>query len=73
MNIDNFSLSILCYVVMPQGMRTSLELGYKLLGRVFGDICKEDKLARIADSLYPDGDTYEELAQNYEEPCSKTF
>ena len=56
-----------CYVVEPQGLRNASEHGYELLNRVFGDMESDGRLARIADSLYPAGDTYEELADSYEE------
>ena len=58
---------LFCYVVEPQGLRNASEHGYELLNRVFGDMESDGRLARIADSLYPAGDTYEELADSYEE------
>ena len=67
------------YVVEPQGLKNASEHGYEVLSRVYGDMCKEGRMTRIADSLFPTGDTYEELALNYEETlrrallCGLTF
>ena len=58
---------LLVYVVEPQGLKNASEHGYEVLGRVFGDMCRDGRLTRIADSIFPVGDSYEELAVNYEE------
>ena len=58
---------LLVYVVEPQGLKNASEHGYEVLGRVYGDMCARGKMTRIADSLFPVGDTHEELAANYEE------
>ena len=70
---------VLCYSSSPQGLKNSAEQCYNLLARVFGTMMKEGKLTRMADSIFPIGDTYEELANNYFEAlrraelCNMTF
>ena len=58
---------LLCYVCMPQGLRNASEQGYEVLARVYGDMCQRDQCTRIADSLLPEGDTWDEICENYEE------
>ena len=58
---------LLVYVVEPEGLKNVSEHGYEVLSRVYGDMCAEGKMTRIGDKLFPVGDTYEELAANYEE------
>ena len=61
------------YVVEPQGLKNVSEHGYEILSRVYGDMCKEGRMTRIADSLFPTGDSYEELALNYEETLRRAL
>ena len=58
---------LLVYVVTPQGMKGSSEQGYEMLGRVYGDMVADKRLARQADSLFPLGDTVKETLDNYAE------
>merc|ERR1712092_51710 len=58
---------LVCYVCEPQGLKNASEHGYEVLGRIYGDMCSSEKMTRIADSLFPLGDTYDELITNYEE------
>ena len=45
----------------------SAELAYDLLGRIYGDMIEKGQLTRLTDSIYPLGDSFEELALNYAE------
>ena len=70
---------LVCYVVMPQGKKNASEKGYEVLGRVYGDMVADGRLTRQADSLFPQGNTFEELENNFEETlrradlCGLTF
>ena len=70
---------ILCYTSAPQGLKNSAEQCYNLLARIYGQMMKEGKLTRMADSIFPLGDDFEELAKNYTEAlrkaelCNMTF
>ena len=55
------------YTVEPQGLKNSSEHAYSLLSLIYGDMCQEGKVTRVADSLYPLGDDIHELLENYEE------
>ena len=52
------------YAVEPQGLRNASEHGYERLARIFGDMCGEERMARMADGLYILGDTLQELSLN---------
>ena len=58
---------LLCYVCMPQGIRNASELGYEVLSRVYGEMCQANKCTRAADSLFPQGNSWQEVCDNYEE------
>ena len=58
---------VLCYVVSPQGLRNSSEQGYEILNRVYGDMTRQDQLARLMDSLMPVGNTWREIIDSYRE------
>ena len=58
---------VLCYVVMPQGKKNASEIGYEILGRIYGDMVADKRMTRQADSLFPQGDTFDELVENYTE------
>ena len=51
------------YASSPQGLMNSAEKAYGLLGRIFGDMIEEGRLTRVADSVYPLGDSMKELAR----------
>ena len=55
------------YTVEPQGLKNASEHAYSLLSLIYGDMCQDGQVTRVADSLYPLGDTWEELLNNYEE------
>ena len=43
---------LLVYTVAPQGLLNSGEQAYERLGRIFGDMCADEKMTRMADGLY---------------------
>ena len=49
------------YAVEPQGLRNPSEHGYERLVRIFGDMCADERMTRMADGLYILGDTAQEL------------
>ena len=49
----------------PQGLKNASEHGYNKLAAVYGDMVAEDRLTRMADGVYPLGDTPEELLLNF--------
>ena len=49
------------YAVEPQGLRNASEHGYERLARIFGDMCADERMTRMADGLYILGDTAQEL------------
>ena len=57
----------------------SSELAYDLLGRIYGDMIEKGQLTRLADSIYPLGNSFDELPLNYAETlrraelCNLTF
>ena len=68
-----------CYTSSPQGLKNSSEQCYDLLARIYGKMMKEDRVTRMADSIFPIADSLEELAVNYAEClrkaelCNMTF
>ena len=67
------------YTCEPQGLKNAGEHAYERLGRVYGDLCAEEKMTRMADGLYVLGDTLEDLSKNFievlkrAELCGLTF
>ena len=55
------------YAVEPQGLRNASEHSYERLARIYGDMCADERMTRMADGLYILGDTLEELKKNFEE------
>ena len=51
----------------PRDQKNSSEFSYDRLGRVYGQLVQEGRMTRMADGLYPIGDTEEELLTNYTE------
>ena len=49
----------------PQGLKNASEHGYNKLAVVFGDLVAQDRMTRMADGVYPLGDTSEELLINF--------
>ena len=58
---------IYTYTASPQGLKNSSEFSYDRLGRVYGDMVQEGRMTRMADGLYPLGNTGEELLENFTE------
>ena len=52
------------YVCEPQGLKNASEHAYERLARIFGDLCRQEKMTRHADGLHVLGDTMEELYEN---------
>ena len=55
------------YACEPQGLKNASEHAYMRLGRIFGDMVREDRLTRHADGIHVLGDDYEELYDNFAE------
>ena len=53
------------YCVEPQGLRNASEHSYERLARIFGDLCMEEKMTRMADGLFILADTVSELYNNF--------
>ena len=58
---------LLVYTVEPQGLMNSGEHAYERFGRIYGDLCANEKLTRMADGLYVLGNTFGELFENLHE------
>ena len=67
LGVQHPTRGIYVYASSPQGLMNSSELAYDLLGRIYGDMIETGQLTRLADSIYPLGDSFEELALNYAE------
>ena len=67
------------YAREPQGLRNASEHSYERLARIFGDLCQEDRMTRMADGLYVLADDLPALKENFEEvlrrarQCGLTF
>ena len=59
------------YTCEPQGLRNASEHSYERLGLVYGDMCGEEKITRMADGLYVLADTLEELEDNFVEVLAR--
>ena len=55
----------LVYTASPQGLKNSSEHSYNRLGLIFGDMIRQGRMTRMADGLFPLGQSYEELLLNY--------
>ena len=55
------------YTRKPMGVKNASENCYELLARIFGDMCQQRKLTRMADGLHVLASSVEELAENFEE------
>merc|ERR1711891_108999 len=60
------------YTCEPQGLRNASEHAYERLARIFGDLCGEEKMTRMADVLFILGDTLEDLEVNFREVLSRS-
>ena len=54
------------YICEPQGLRNASEHAYERLARIYGDLCAEEKITRMADGLYVLGDTLEDLEKKFQ-------
>ena len=59
------------YCVEPQGLRNASEHAYERLARIFGDLCMEEKMTRMADGLYIVADTAQDLFDNFKTVLSR--
>ena len=53
------------YCVEPQGLRNASEHSYERLARIFGDLCMQEKMTRMADGLFILADTVSDLYENF--------
>ena len=60
------------YTCEPQGLRNASEHAYERLARIFGDLCGDEKMTRMADGLYVLGDTLESLEINFREILARS-
>ena len=59
------------YCVEPQGLQNASEHAYERLARIFGDLCMEEKMTRMADGLYIVADTAQDLFDNFKTVLSR--
>ena len=59
------------YCVEPQGLRNASEHAYERLARIYGDLCMEEKMTRMADGLYILADSEEDLYNNFKEVLTR--
>ena len=58
---------LMVYTSEPQGLLNSGEHAYERLGRIYGDMCADERMTRMADGLYVLGNTYASLFENLRE------
>ena len=67
------------YATEPQGLLNSDAHAYERLGLIYGDMCAEERMTRMADGLYVLGNTFRDLLDNLREvfdrarKCGLTF
>ena len=59
------------YCVEPQGLRNASEHAYERLARIFGDLCMNERMTRMADGLYIVADSVQELYDNFLEVLTR--
>ena len=59
------------YTCEPQGLKNASEHAYEKLARIYGDLCGEEKMTRMADGLFILGETLEDLEANFIEVLSR--
>ena len=59
------------YTCEPQGLKNASEHAYERLARIYGDMCGEERMTRMADGLFILGDSLENLAANFREALSR--
>ena len=55
---------LMVYTVEPQGLLNSGEHAYERLARIYGDMCSDERMTRMADGIYVLGNTFKELYDN---------
>ena len=55
------------YTCEPQGLKNASEHAYERLARIYGDLCRDERMTRMADGLFILGQTTEELFANFQE------
>ena len=63
---------LLVYTCEPQGLRGVSEHSYERLGRVYGELCQQNKMARQADGLFVGGNSLQQLYDNLTEVFERT-
>lgn len=58
---------VLVYSCMPQGVKGASESSYERIERVYGDMVQDNRMATMADGIYPKGQTVLETLENYAE------
>ena len=67
------------YTCEPQGLKNASEHAYERLARIYGDLCENEQMTRMADGIFVLGDTLEQLYENFKEVlhrarlCGLTF
>ena len=59
------------YTCEPQGLKNASEHAYERLGLIYGDMCGDERMTRVADGLYVLGDTLENLEKNFIEVLTR--
>ena len=59
------------YVCEPQGLKNASEHAYERLGLIYGDLCAEEKMTRMADGLFVLADTLQDLEKNFIQVLSR--
>ena len=55
------------YTCEPQGLKNASEHAYERLARIYGDLCMDERMTRMADGLFVLGDTMDQLITNFKE------
>ena len=58
---------LMVYTTDPQGLLNAGEHAYERLGRIYGDMCADERMTRMADGLYVLGNTLADLFENLKE------
>ena len=59
------------YTCEPQGLKNASEHAYERLARIYGDMCRQERMTRMADGLFVLGETLEELESNIKEVLTR--
>ena len=69
--LTNLPWVVRVYTCEPQGLKNASEHDYEKLARIYGDLCGEEKMTRMADGLFILGETLEDLEANFIEVLSR--